>query len=73
MLQLAGETPQVSPEELEHFCQTAKEAGKVVEVQHYSNASPGFWYPHSPNYRASDQEDALQKSLDFIGNLLKKS
>jgi carboxymethylenebutenolidase len=73
MLQLAGQTPQVSPEELEHFCQTAKEAGKVVDVQHYSKASPGFWYPHSPNYRASDQEEALQKSLDFIGNLLKKS
>jgi carboxymethylenebutenolidase len=73
MLHLAGQTPQVPQEELEHFCQTATEAGKVVDVHQYSKASPGFWYPHSPNYRASDQEDALQTSLDFIGTLLRKS
>lgn len=73
MLHLAGQNPEASQEELEHFCQTATEAGKVVDVHQYAKASPGFWYPHSPNYRASDQEDALQKSLDFIGTLLKKS
>jgi dienelactone hydrolase len=73
MLQLAGQTPQVSQEELAHFCQTAQEAGKLVDVHHYYKSSPGFWYPHSPNYQASDLEEALQNSLEFIGNLLKKS
>ncbi|MDH5587669.1 MAG: dienelactone hydrolase family protein, partial [Nitrospirota bacterium] len=72
MLQQAGQTPQCSAEELEHFCHTAKEAGKTVELQTYPEASPGFWYPNSPNYRASELETSLQKSLDFIGTLIKK-
>lgn len=73
LIQQAGQTPQTSLEEVETFCQTAKEAGKNVDVHTYAEASPGFWYPHSPNYRASDMENALDRSLDFIGNLIKKS
>jgi dienelactone hydrolase len=72
MLQQAGQTPQSSAEELDHFCQTAKEAGKNVELHTYAEAAPGFWYPNSPNYRAADMDTALQKSLDFISNLIKK-
>jgi carboxymethylenebutenolidase len=71
MLQQAGQNPQSSPEDLEHFCHTAKEAGKIVDVHTYTDASPGFWYPNSPNYQASDMENALQRSLDFISNLIK--
>jgi carboxymethylenebutenolidase len=73
LLQQAGQTPQSSPEELERFCQTAKDAGKIVDVQTYPEAAPGFWYPNSQNYQASDMEKALQRSLDFISNLIKKS
>jgi len=73
MLQQAGLTPQSSIEELDHFCQAAKEAGKTVELHTYPEASTGFWYPNSPNYRASDLETALQKSLDFISNLIKRA
>lgn len=73
MLQQAGLTPQSSIEELDHFCQTAKEAGKTVELYTYAEASSGFWYPNSPNYRPSDMETALQKSLDFISNLIKRA
>jgi carboxymethylenebutenolidase len=73
LLQQAGQTPQSSPEELEHFCQTAKEAGKTVELHSYNDALPGFWYPNSPNYRAADMDTAIQKSLDFISSLIKKS
>ena len=73
LLQQAGQTPQSSAEELDLFCQTAKEAGKNVEQHTYAEASPGFWYPNSPNYRASDLDTALQKSLDFISNLIKKA
>jgi carboxymethylenebutenolidase len=72
MLQQAGQTPQSPAEELDHFCQTAKEAGKNVELHTYAEAAPGFWYPNSPNYRAADMDTALQKSLDFISNLIKK-
>ncbi len=73
LLQQAGQTLQSSATELEQFCQTAKEAGKNVTLQTYDDASPGFWYPNSPNHRVGDMESALQKSLDFIGNLLKNS
>ena len=72
-LQQAGQNPQASPEELAHFCETAKEAGKTVELHTYSEASPGFWYPNSPNHRVTDMETAIQKSLDFMDNLVKKS
>ncbi len=73
LIQQAGQTPQTSTEAVDTFCQTAKEAGKTVDLQTYAEASPGFWYPHSPNYRATDMENALERSLDFIGNLIKKS
>ena len=73
MLQQAGHMPESSAEELEHFCQTAKDAGKTIDLHTYSEASPGFWYPQSPHYRDSDLEKALQKSLDFINNIVKKS
>ncbi len=73
MLQQAGQTPQSSTEELSHFCETAKEAGKKVDLHTYAKASPGFWYPNSLNYRPSDMETAIQKSLDFVSNLIKKS
>jgi len=72
LLQQAGQTPQSSPEEVEQFCQAATDAGKIVEVTTYAEASPGFWYPQSPNHRAADLEAALQKALDFISNILKK-
>jgi len=72
MLQQAGQSPQSTEEELEHFCQTAKDAGKKVELHTYDEAAPGFWYPNSPNYRAADLDTALQRSLDFISSLIKK-
>ena len=71
-LQQAGQNPQSSKEEIDSFCQTAKEAGKTVELQTYAEASPGFWYPNSPNYQATDLETVVQKSLDFFSNLIKK-
>lgn len=73
LLQQPGQSPKTSPEELENFCQTAKEAGKKVELHTYDEASPEFWYPNSSHYRASDTENALQRSLDFVGNLVKKA
>jgi len=73
LLQQAGQTPQSSPEEVEQFCQTAKDAGHLVDVHTYADASPGFWYPHSTHYQASDTEAALQRAFDFISNLIKKS
>ncbi len=71
MIHQPEEEPQVSSEELEQFCQWAKDAQKTVEVQTYREAKPGFWYPNSPNYRAADLDHALQKSVDFISNVLK--
>jgi carboxymethylenebutenolidase len=73
LMQQPGQSPQTSPEELENFCQTAKEAGKNVDLHTYPEASPEFWYPNSPNYRATDMENALQRSLDFMDNLIKKA
>ena len=73
MLQQAGQSPQSSSEELDHFCQTAKEADKNVELHTFAEASPGFWYPNSPNYRAVDLDAALEKSLEFLSNLIKKA
>jgi len=73
LLQQAGQTPQSSPEEVEQFCQTAKDAGKIVDVHTYTNASPGFWYSHSTTYQAADMESALQRAVDFISNLVKKT
>jgi dienelactone hydrolase len=73
MILQAGQSPQSSVEELDHFCHIAKETGKTVERHTYAEASPGFWYPNSPNYRASDMETALQKSLDFISKLIKRA
>ena len=73
LMQQPGQSPQTSREELENFCQTAKEAGKNVDLHTYPEASPEFWYPNSPNYRATDMEDALQRSLDFMDNLIKKA
>ena len=73
LLQQPGQTPQSSAEDIEHFCQIAKEFGKNVQCHTYPEASPGFWYPNSPNYRAGDMDAAVQKSLDFISGLVKKS
>ena len=73
LIQQPGQRPQFSPEDLENFCQIAKEAGKNVDRQTYEESSPDFWYPNSPNYRASDMENALQRSLDFMGNHVKQS
>ena len=68
-----GQSPQTSAEDLENFCQTAKEAGKHVDRHTYGEALPEFWYPNSPNYRETDVENALQRSLDFMSNHVKKS
>ncbi len=73
MMQQAGQNPQSSAEDLDRFCNTAKEAGKTVTLHSYTEALPGFWYPNSPNYRHADLENALQTSLDFISNLIRKS
>ena len=73
MMHQPGQDSQASSDELDQFCQWAKNAEKTVEVQTYNEASPGFWYPNSPNYLASDLENALQKSVDFISRFLKKS
>ena len=73
MLQQAGQSPQSSAEELAHFCQVAKDADKRIERHTFADASPGFWYPNSPNYRASDLETALEQSMDFLSNLIKKA
>jgi len=73
MLHQAGQSPQSSSEELDHFCHTAKEADKNVELHTFAEASPGFWYPNSPNYRAVDLDAALEKSLEFLSNLVKRT
>ena len=73
LIQQPGQSPITSPEELENFCQTAKDAGKKVELHTYEDASPEFWYPHSTQYRETDMENALQRSLDFMGSLVQKA
>ena len=73
LVQQPGQIPQSSTEEIERFCQTAQEAGKNVEYHTYAEAFPGFWYPNSPNYRAGDMDTALQKSMDFLASMVKKS
>ena len=73
LLQQSGQTSKASLEESAHFCQVAKDAGKSVECHTYDEASPGFWYPNSPNYRPGDKDTALQKSLDFMSSLIKKT
>ncbi|HSF07843.1 MAG TPA: dienelactone hydrolase family protein, partial [Nitrospirales bacterium] len=72
LLQMPGKDSPISPEELERFCQTAKQAGKTVEVRSYPEASNGFWQSGSPHYRVSDAEEALQTSMDFINKIIKK-
>ena len=73
MLQIPGQEGILSQGEREQFCETAKQAGKSVELCLHQEAAAEFWSPVSPNYRASDAEKALQTSMDFINNILKKS
>lgn len=73
MLQMHGQDTEPSQEERDQFCETAKQAGKSVEICFYKEAVAEFWSPVSPNYRASDAEKALQTSMDFINKILKKS
>ena len=68
-----GQSQQSSSEEIESFCQTAKDAKKNVEPHTYNEASPDFWYQNSPHYRSTDMESALHRSMDFIGNFVKKA
>jgi dienelactone hydrolase len=69
---MPGKDSPISREELDRFCQTAKQAGKTVEVRSYPEASNGFWQSGSPHYRVSDAEEALQTSMDFINKIIKK-
>ena len=73
MLQVPGQEVEPSREAQDQFCETAKQAGKSVEMCSYQEAAAEFWSPVSPNYRASDAEKAIQTSMDFINNILKKS
>ena len=73
LIHLPGQNSSISPEELDRFCQTAKQAGKIVDVRTYSEASNGFWQNNSPDYRSSDAELALQTSMDFINKIIKKT
>jgi len=73
LLQRPGKDLLNSPEELDRFCQAAKQAGKRVEVQSYPEASNEFWQSGSPNFRSSDAEKALQTSMDFINKILIKT
>lgn len=72
LLQTPGKSRFNSDEERDQFCQTAKQAGKTVEVRTYPESSDGFWQSGSPDYRLSDVEEALQTSIDFINKILKK-
>jgi len=73
LLQTPGNSALNSAEERDQFCQTAKQAGKTVEVRSYPEASDEFWQSSTPGYRASDLEAALQTSIDFINTIIKKN
>ena len=73
LLQTPGKSALNSAEERDLFCQTAKDAGKTVEVRSYPEASDEFWQSSTPGYRASDLEEALQTSIDFINGIIKKT
>ena len=66
------QTPESNSEDLDQFSASAQTNGKTVEIVKYPDAAPGFWYTSSPNHRAHDKEQAMQKSLDFIGNIIRK-
>jgi carboxymethylenebutenolidase len=61
-----------STEDINQFIQTAKHAGKTVELHSYTEALDGFWRSGSPDYRLSDAEEALQTSMDFINKIINK-
>lgn len=73
LLQTPGKSLVNSAENLDQFCQTAKQAGKTVEVRSYPEASDGFWQGNSPDYRLADSEEALQTSIEFINKIIKKN
>ncbi|HBP90682.1 MAG TPA: hypothetical protein DD706_23680 [Nitrospiraceae bacterium] len=73
LLQTPGKSVLNSAEEQDQFCQTAKQAGKTVEVKTYPEASDEFWQSSTPAYRASDLEKTLQTSIDFINRIINKT
>ncbi|MEO6202297.1 MAG: dienelactone hydrolase family protein [Nitrospirales bacterium] len=73
LLQTPGKSVLNSAEERDQFCQTAKQAGKTVEVKTYPEASDEFWQSSTPGYRASDLEKTLQTSIDFINRIIHKT
>jgi carboxymethylenebutenolidase len=72
LLHITGKDHGHSTDKLDRFCQTAKQAGKTVEVRSYPDAADGFWTSGSPDYRSSDVEETLQTSIDFINKIIKK-
>ena len=73
LLQTPGKSVLNSAEEHDQFSQMAKEAGKKIEVRSYPEASDEFWQSSTPSYRASDMEEALQTSIDFINAIINKT
>lgn len=73
LLQTPGRSILNSAEERDQFCQTAKQAGKKIEVRSYPEASDEFWQSSTPGYRSSDLEEVLQTSIDFINPIINKT
>ena len=62
----------ITPDDVKKFGATLDQLGKKVDVNIYPDAGHGFENPNNKDgYRATDAEDAWQRTVDFLGSTLK--
>ncbi len=72
-LQTTGQHSPQTQEEINKFCDKARQEGKKVETASYPSASRNFFNKATQEYSESETDRMVQVTMDFINTILKKS
>lgn len=68
-----GQDHGITPDDVHKFEQQMKQLGKKIEIKIYDDAGHAFENPNNKDgYRPADAADAWRRTLDFLGQTLKK-
>ena len=68
-----GQDRGITPDDVHKFEAVMKQQGKKIEIKIYDDAGHAFENPNNKDgYRAADAADAWQRTINFLGEYLKK-
>ncbi len=68
-----GQDQGIPPDDVKKFGETLDKLGKKIDIKIYDDAGHGFENPNNKTgYRPEDAADAWKRTVDFLGETLKK-